>query len=357
VAAVALRTPVVLCLFNRPETTRRVLEVIAAVRPRRLFVIADGPRPDRPDEARRCIEARRLIETMLPDCELIRDYAAENLGCGRRIASGLTRVFEQTPEAIVLEDDCLPDPSFFAYCDALLERYRDDARVMMVSGSNDLIAWRAADRDYHYSRYGSVWGWASWRRAWRHYDFAMTTWHDPAGRARLAEVLGDEEQVRHRAGICDRTAAGAVDTWDYQWTWARLRHGGLTVVPARNLVSNLGFGRGATHTVARFALGANAPRYAVAPPLRPPTAVAADAEYDRRWFEWQVGRPSAAAVLERARALRDAGRHAQLLLLGRDPVATARLDADARAELDDLTAQAVAALRAVRSPATRGDRS
>lgn len=338
------RAPVVLCLFDRPAETRRVVAAIRAARPPRVYAIADGPPPGDAAAARRCAAARAEVERLADTGELIRDYAPTNLGCGRRIASGLTRVFAAVEEAIVLEDDCLPDASFFPYCEALLARYRDEPRVMMVSGCNDLIEWRPAAHDYFFSRYGSVWGWATWRRAWRLYDFAMRSWRDRAAGARLAAALGDAEQVAHRLEICERTARGDVDTWDYQWTWTRLWHDGLAAVPARNLVTNIGFGGGATHT-ARRGLAANLPRHALPLPLRPPATVAADVDYDRRWFEWQAGCASAAAVLERADALLRAGRYAQVLLLARERAAAAAV-AERHAELRAITARALAALRA-----------
>lgn len=310
-----LRVPVALLLFNRPRHTQRVLEAIRAARPGKLFAIADGPRPDRPGEAPLCEAARRVVDEMEPDCELIRDYSPVNLGCGRRVAGGLARVFEQVEEAIVLEDDCLPDPSFFRYCDDLLERYRHDTRVMMISGTNDLIEWKPEARSYHYSRYGSVWGWASWRRAWSHYDFEMRSWALPESRRRLAAALGDDEQRAHRSAVCEAAARGQIDTWDYQWTYARLVRGGLTAVPSRNLVSNIGFGNSATHTARRAGAGADLPRFPMSFPLRPPTVMEADRDYDRAWFGWQVGRPPAEAVISRAERLLAAQRHAETLVL------------------------------------------
>lgn len=313
-----LRTPVVLLIFNRPRATRRVVEAVAAARPRTLFVVADGPRPDHPADAALCAEARRVVEGIGGNLELVRDYSASNLGCGRRVASGITAVFEAVEEAIVLEDDCLPDPSFFGFCNDLLSRYRDDPRVMMISGTNDLIEWRPRDQGYHYSRYGSVWGWASWRRSWKHFDHEMRSWSLPEMRQRLAGSFNDPEQAMHRSAICNRAFRGEVDTWDYQWTYARLMHDGLAVVPSRNLVSNIGFDGNATHTAGRWDTAARIPRFTADTSLRPPPLVAADGAYDRFWFEWQVGRPSADALRTRAESLLAAGHNAQaLLLLGR----------------------------------------
>ncbi|MGC1799486.1 MAG: hypothetical protein WA701_03795, partial [Solirubrobacterales bacterium] len=186
------RTPVAMLIFNRPETTARVFERVREARPPKLLVVADGPRADRPGEAGRCREARAVVEAVDWPCELMTDYSEVNLGCGKRISSGLDWVFDSVEEAIVLEDDCLPHPSFFRFCEELLKRYRAEERVVHVSGDNFQSAGRAGGAvgrllrlagrswspSYYFSRYAHVWGWASWRRAWSDYDFEMTAWRD-----------------------------------------------------------------------------------------------------------------------------------------------------------------------------------
>jgi tetratricopeptide (TPR) repeat protein len=143
----------------------------------------------------------------------------------------------------------------------------------------------------------------------------MRSWARPEARRRLAAVLPDPEQLAHRSALCDAVANGTVDTWDYQWAYARLIRGGLAAVPSRNLVSNIGFGAGATHTMQRWAAGSDLPRYLMPFPLRAPAAVEADRDYDRAWFEWQAGRPSVDTVVAQAEGLLAARRHVEALLL------------------------------------------
>ena len=262
-------------------------------------MFADGPRSE--EEARRCELALAETKAVDWDCDVRWDVAGENLGARRRYSSGVDWVFSEVDEAIVLDDDCLPDPTFFGFCEELLARYRDDPRVMMVCGTNYLERWQDDRQSYHFSCYGGVWGWATWKRAWRHYDVTLSGWGDERVRARVREFVADDEQYAIQARRFDRLYGDATDrhSWDLPWSLARLSHGGLTVVPAVNLVENLGNtdGRGLppAHPLARLPMGT------LPPPLRHPGEVAPDREYDRRhlrriidWWEEQAHRTRAA---------------------------------------------------------------
>lgn len=275
-----LTTPVALLVFNRPEQTARVFAAIRAARPPRLLVVADGPRRGRPDDPERCAEVRRIVEQVDWPCELLCNYSEENLGCKMRVSSGLDWVFGQVEEAIILEDDCLPDPTFFRFCQELLHHYRDDERVMTICGTNLLRAWKTDIQDYHFSHNGCVWGWASWRRAWQYYDVKMSLWRDPAIRAKIRNILGNDHFYRQKALEFDRVVSGSVDTWDYQWSFAQLVRSGLAVIPATNLVSNIGFGADATHTVNPRTVYADTPATPCEFPLNFNQKLVPDPEYD-----------------------------------------------------------------------------
>nr|MBA3765731.1 glycosyltransferase family 2 protein [Acidobacteriota bacterium] len=171
-----MNVPVALIIFNRADTTARVLAEIAKARPSKLLVIADGPRADHPDDAEKCLAARAAIDRVNWDCEVLTNYSEVNLGCGARPSSGLDWVFENVAEAIILEDDCLPHPTFFPFCAELLERHRDDERVMMISGDNFQFGRKRTQYSYYFSRYTHTWGWATWRRAWRYFDREIKLW-------------------------------------------------------------------------------------------------------------------------------------------------------------------------------------
>ncbi len=271
--------PVVFLIFNRPDVTARVLAAIRAAKPAKLLVVADGPRPHKTGEAENVARTRALIDTVDWDCEVLRNYSEVNLGCFRRVSSGLDWAFGLCEEAIVLEDDCLPDPTFFRYCGELLERYRDDSRIGCVSGTNFQFGRRRGSDSYYFSRYNHCWGWASWRRAWRHFDPAMRAWPAIRDDGRLKDILGDGKAVRYWTAIYDAVAQNRIDSWAYRWTFAAWRESLLTVLPGVNLISNIGFSRDATHTrdEGRYAAMAVAP---MAFPLRHPGFVVRDEAAD-----------------------------------------------------------------------------
>ncbi|MBV8560397.1 MAG: glycosyltransferase family 2 protein [Acidimicrobiia bacterium] len=265
--------PVVLLVFNRPDLTARVFEVVRRVRPRQLLLIADGPRDGKPDDAALCQATRDVLADIDWPCDVLRRYADRNLGCGPAVSGGLDWAFEQVPEAVILEDDCLTDPSFFPFCAELLDRFREDGRVMQVAGSN-LNAPVAAylGSSYSFNAFSPVWGWATWRDAWARYDYSMSTWPHfrdsglmaglPAGRRWQATLRRDWDRA-HRGEA----------TWDHQWQYAVMSGHGLSVSPCVNLVSNLGFRADATQTFLAGDL-AEIPAGPMTFPLRHPQLVA-----------------------------------------------------------------------------------
>jgi hypothetical protein len=245
---IQLKTPVAFFIFNRPDTTELVFNEIAKVRPTKLLVVADGPRPSRAEDAENCAAARKIIERIDWDCEILTNYAEDNLGCKVRVSSGLNWVFEQVEEAIILEDDCLPHPSFFAFCEEMLERYRHDDRVSQIGGCNFQQGRLPEPYSYYYSIYHHIWGWASWRRAWRDYDIEMRMW--PAFRDEnwLQNLLPTKRSLKRWTDVFQAVYEGRIDTWDYQWVYSSWVKGRLAITPTSNLVSNIGFRPDATHT-------------------------------------------------------------------------------------------------------------
>lgn len=274
----SIETAVLFLVFNRPETTARVFEAIRAAAPKRLYVAADGPRPDRPGEASRCAEVRGVASRADWPCELHTLFRDHNLGCKLAVSQAITWFFEHEEEGVILEDDVLPVPSFFPFCEALLERYRDDARVAMIGGCNHLTQRHRGPASYFFSAHINIWGWATWRRAWSAYDVRMQAWPgwDAAG-GLLQWLNGNRCMADYWRWQFDRSHRARVDTWDYQWIFACWRAHGLTVLPSHTLTLNLGFGPDATHTVkeAPDFVRLAAPRD-VALPLLHPELVEAD---------------------------------------------------------------------------------
>ena len=280
-----MKTPVAFFIFRRPSTTERVFEAIRQAKPPKLLVVADGPRPDKPGEAEQCAAARAVIDRVDWDCEVLTNYSEVNLGCRNRVASGIDWVFQTVEEAIILEDDCLPDASFFPYCEELLDRYRDDKRVMMITGTNILGDWKSAQQSYHFAYYTSCWGWASWRRAWNYYDVDMQRWTDPEIQQRIQDVLVSEKHYQNFKLHFDYVISGANKAWDFQWSFACLSQSGLTITPATNLVSNIGYTGEATHTTESDNGLADRPVKALPFPLKHPWSVSVDRDYDEAYYQ------------------------------------------------------------------------
>ena len=275
-----MRSPLLFLVFNRPEPTARVFEVIKAAKPGRLYVAADGPRTGRAGEAERCALTRQLATAVDWDCKVLTLFRDQNLGCKQAVSRAIDWFFEQEEEGIILEDDCVPDPSFFRFCDELLERYRLDQRVALISGDNFQFGRKYGSASYYFSRYVHIWGWASWRRTWNRYDRDAQAWPAFRDSGGLQRLLGSRRaEIRHWQNVFDKLYAGKVDTWDYQLNLAVWTQGMVSLLPQRNLVRNIGFGDGATHTTGASKF-ANMASDEMDFPLQHPTSFEACSEAD-----------------------------------------------------------------------------
>lgn len=244
--------PVALLVFNRPDTTSRVFAAIREARPPCLLIVADGPRTNHPDDQFLCADVRRIVECVDWPCNVMKNYSEKNLGCVIRLATGITWVFEQVEEAIILEDDCLPDLSFFRYCQELLQMYRHDERIAMIRGDNWPGPASEQKASYRFSHYPSIWGWASWRRVWKNYDVDLTAWSGDLRISWLKSILGTYVMAWYWQRIFDRTKRlSDRTTWDYQFIFSCWQQSKFSIVPETNLVSNIGGGDVATHTTVK----------------------------------------------------------------------------------------------------------
>ena len=253
-----IETPVAFCIFNRPELTEVVFQRIAEAQPKKLYVYSDGPRPDQPGESERVDHARRIAESVDWDCDLRTNYSDINLGCKIRMSTGITWALEQNERVIVLEDDCVPGPSFFAFCESLLDRYSNDDRVMAISGNNFQREPRTR-YSYYFSKLPHCWGWATWSRAWKKFDVALTTWPEVKQQGLIEAVTDSAAEAAYYTEIFDAVYSGRLDSWAYGWLYSCLFNHGLTALPNVNLVSNIGFGVDATHTTVNQVSQANLP--------------------------------------------------------------------------------------------------
>jgi hypothetical protein len=276
-----LKTPVVFIIFNRPDLTRAVFQEIRLARPPQLFIIADGPRERYPDDAVKCSAAREEAAIVDWPCEVFRNYSEVNLGCGVRPATGITWVFDHVEEAIILEDDCLPNSTFFRYCEELLDLYRHDTRIMMISGDNFQFKRKRSVKSYYFSRFAHCTGWATWRRAWRHFDHDMKLFDEVLAGNCLEAILPNNNERRYWMERFRQASAHKREIWDYQWTFAIWMQSAMAIIPEVNLISNIGYNAQGTHTKSENDLFANLPTEPMPFPLEHPELVVRNKAADK----------------------------------------------------------------------------
>lgn len=278
----SLTVPIALFVFRRPKTTARVFEAIRQARPQHLLIVADGPRPQVKGESERCTAVRAIVENVDWPCHIQHDFSSSNLGVRKRITSGLTWVFEQVEEAIVLEDDCLPHPTFFPFCQELLARYRNEPRVAMISGNNFQEGQPRGPASYYFSVFTHIWGWATWRRAWKWFDPHLSQWPYLRSSHFLEKWLDEPSSVLYWSKAFEfiRRRGELFDNWDYLWIYSCWANRGLSVLPNINLVTNIGFGEYATSGMLESPFG-NLSVTDMPFPLVHPTTIQVDREADR----------------------------------------------------------------------------
>lgn len=275
-----MNTSVLFLIFNRPDTTISVFNTIRSAKPKRLYIASDGAREDIINEKHLVKKAREVVNLVDWDCEVFTLFREKNLGCKNAVSGAISWFFNYEDRGIILEDDILPSDSFFTYCHELLNKYANDDRVMMISGSNLHERNTSKDHSYYFSSMSQIWGWATWKRAWKLYDVNMKSWQlikktkfiDNNFPLKKSRVLFNE--------IFEQVYGGHINTWDYQWTYTMLLHRGLNIFPKRNLIQNIGFDDRATHTKNSNNRFANLTSYDLEFPLEHPEHIILDYDYD-----------------------------------------------------------------------------
>ncbi|MDR0538432.1 MAG: hypothetical protein LBH04_10415 [Tannerellaceae bacterium] len=278
--------PILFIIFNRPETTAQVFEKIKAIKPSRLYVGADGPRDGRPDDTFRCAESRRIVEQIDWPCELKTLYRDKNQGCKIAVSEAITWFFDQEEYGVILEDDCLPDRSFFSFCEELLIRYKDDERIGHIGGNCFLPGIINDGQSYDFCSMSHIWGWASWRRVWKNYDVRFAYWDEALKDKNKRKSLfkNFREEIYFTSFISD-TLKGKIDTWDVQYLYMLRTQNQLAIYPSVNLVANIGLlSSDATNTVSGKARKLYVPSTEIQFPLNHPSRLLPNYTIDRLTF-------------------------------------------------------------------------
>jgi hypothetical protein len=249
------KAPVLFVIFNRPDTTERVFAAIREYQPDKLYIAADGPREGRENEAQLCSATRAIVNEVDWDCEVKTLFKDKNVGCGIGVSSAITWLFEHEEYGIIVEDDCLPDTSFFPYCEELLVRYKEDTTVFQISGTNLQNGIGRGDGSYYFSHFSGIWGWATWRRAWATFTFDLGDVDEMFESGKLDHVFQSKAEKSFWFKKLKKESLKSVyDTWDYQWLYNEWKHKGMGIAPNLNLIANIGFDTTSTHTFLKDSL-------------------------------------------------------------------------------------------------------
>ena len=288
-----LNTPVLFIIFNRPDRTQLVFNQIKKQKPKILFVHADGPRPGFQDDLQKCLGSQKIIDEQIDwECDLHKSYRNENLGCGKGPAEAITWFFNNVVEGIIIEDDCIPHPDFFRYCEELLVRYRYSEKIMLI-GATTYRDDYPCEYSYTFTIYGTMAAWATWRRVWRLYDhqLAFTNRFDIGNK--LNTLFYSRFEFNHWMKLYDWIVKDNFsDYWDWQLSILILYHHGLAIRPQKNLISNIGIGDDATHTknLSSEMFMAYRETYAIFPLIHPPV-ITNDKKIDSVYFRKMYYKP------------------------------------------------------------------
>jgi hypothetical protein len=234
-----MKKPVLFLIFNRPDVTNQVFETIRLYKPNKLYIAADGPRKNISSDIQLCEETRKIVNNINWDCEVKTLFRNENLGCKLAVAGALNWFFDYEEDGIILEDDVVPNIDFFNFCEYCLNKYAEDQRIMMITGTN-FLSDADFDSTYFYSKYFTIWGWATWKRAWKNYDISMQKWNDPKVKSDIKYMFNGNYIWKHFYYTFDSLSTYYSDTWDIQWVFSCIINNGYCIIPKVNLISNIG---------------------------------------------------------------------------------------------------------------------
>lgn len=278
-------TPILFLIFNRKEVTQQVFDQIRKIKPKHLYVAADGPRSNKPDDDLKCKETREIISQVDWDCDLKTLFRDENLGCGPGVASGIDWFFSNVEAGIVLEDDCYPNLTFFPFCEELLEKYKDEDKIKVIGGSNFQNNIQRGDASYYFSKYPTSWGWAAWRRSWNLFNADISEAEQYIKDGKLNAVFNSKMEKKHWTKSFIMAHNEIKDVWDFQFYYAIWKNNGTCIIPNKNLIINLGLVNDGTHFFLKDSTRTNEKAEDMVFPLTSPPSLAIDKTADIYTFD------------------------------------------------------------------------
>lgn len=286
-------TPIVIMFFNRPDTLTQVFEAVKNVKPRNLFLIQDGPRLGNDNDIYQINSCREIVDDIDWECTVHRNYSETNMGLAARIISGLSWVFEHVDQSIILEDDCVPNSSFFSFCQLMLEKYKKDLRVGIISGFNYFNEYDFGGYSYGFVKSGGIWGWATWKNRWEKFDFEMSKINNDYVKKLIKHDIGSlkiaNQRMKNWRDWRNKIITNQSTSWDFSWGFTRHVNSWLSIVPKSSLIMNIGLGSEATHTKHLKKNAKYNPFFRrtkeLEKPLKIPDFVLADRQYDLAYYK------------------------------------------------------------------------
>jgi hypothetical protein len=278
-----VNVPVLFIIFNRLDTTKQVFEEIRKAKPKKLFIAADGPR-NKEAKKKTDLVRKYVLDNIDWDCEYKTLFRENNLGCGRAVSGAIDWFFDNIEMGIILEDDCLPDQSFFKFCEELLKKYKNNKKIMQISGFNPVSKNNYSNKDYFFSYFGSIWGWATWRRAWKKFDFDMKYYNRKRISYFMKTIGFDNKMIDNKIKLFEITKDGLIDTWDYQWVYSVWFNNGLYIVPSKNLIKNVGWGKDSIHNKGSGDRFSVLPFEKISFPLKHPKKIIDNSDFNMKFY-------------------------------------------------------------------------
>lgn len=272
------KTPILFLIYNRPDLTEKVFSKIRKIKPKKLFISADGPKNE--TEKENCEKTRDIINKVDWPCQLETLFQEENLGCKLAVSSAISWFFDHVENGIILEDDTVPNMSFFHFCEELLDMYQDDKKVMSITG----VSWTKPSFvepfSYYFSTYPGIWGWATWKDRWNKFDLEMKGFKEFIGSNILDEICFSSKEKKVIENYLNEVYHNKIDTWDYIWHYTNYLNKGLCIRPNKNLVSNIGFDHRSTHTKDKTSIRFNQKSHSINKTLKHPKKILRNKEAD-----------------------------------------------------------------------------
>lgn len=307
--------PILINFFNRSEPLKLVFEAVRRAKPKVLFLSQDGAREDNESDKMNIFKCREVVKNIDWDCKVYYNYSEENLGCGKRMSSAISWAFEFVDRLMILEDDCVPGDDFFPFCEELLEKFKDDLRVSMISAMNHLEKYENYNKDsYIFCNSGAIWAWATWKREWEMYDFSMPFMERTNAIEKIKTssypYYYKKDLIRQGKDRYSKYKEGQrLTSWTFQYNMIRFLNHQVTIVPSVNLMSNVGLTGESTHassSIKQIPKGLQSLFYMKTGnmqfPLKHPEYMYCDDYYDRMVWK-KMGMNTTTAVYRKAESI------------------------------------------------------